>query len=228
MSLTRLQKRSVEEFLTKYGNTYNEEALDYIISNYETDIDKVDRPAVMTEIYSSLDILSQNKNIYYYLFQKLTENHNIDKNILEIGTGRFPTLSKFIYKNQQLKNKGSITLYDPEFSIKFARKGRIIRQPLAQRINIESYDLITAIVPSNQAESIIKQAEKYKKGLFLVLCGITYFEKNRTYDASISKEREDYIKYLIYNRDNDFIVEEEQVPEKYGVNYLILSKKLKK
>lgn len=225
MRLSEEQKKRIINFLHKYRECYSKVTLDYLENNFISDIHRTTRPCEMNQIYAHLHVLPDYQNIYKFFFMELQKNHNIYSNILEIGGGCLPVFAKYIAQEQIKCKQGKITIYDPKLIFKRLVHINLVRKYFDQQIDISNYDLITAIMPCNATELIIKQANFYQKELFLVLC-----EHNRLDDYQYPTEAdwENHIRNLIQFNSSNFDITESRIPKHFGYNYLIFHKTLKK
>lgn len=119
---------------------------------------------------SYFDLLSDKQNQSKYFFNEIKQTFPIDKDILEIGSGRFPSVAKYIDLIQQ-KTKGSITCYDS--AIKLYKSGNIIlkREDIKTDTNISKYDYIYSFRSCDATDTVLQLAQSQHKEFILGLCG---------------------------------------------------------
>lgn len=225
MRISQEQKNQIIDFLRKHRGLYSKNTLQYLEDNFMNDIYRTARPCEMNQIYAHFNVFPENQNIYKFFLNHIKENHDIYSNILEIGGGCFPVFAKYVAKEQLKCKSGKITVYDPKLVTKRINHVRLIRRQFDKLVDISDYDLITAIMPCNVAELIIKQASAYHKELFLVLCEHERFDN---YSYPTQADWENHIRELMYLDSNEFDITESRIPKQFGSNHLIFHKKHKK
>ncbi len=121
------------------------------------------------EVFDELGLIPGEYNIYEKFSNVVDSIHGLDnKNIIEIGGGRFPRLAKRI----RLKQKnGSITVYDPNLHVEFDSKRFKLRRRRANAYtDVNNCDLIIGLMPCKGAETLLDLALKNRKDFVLWLC----------------------------------------------------------
>ena len=121
------------------------------------------------EVFDELGFIPGEHNIYEKFSNVVDSVHGIDnKNIIEIGGGRFPRLAKRI----RLKQKtGSITVYDPNLHTEFdSERFKLRRRRANSYTDVNDCDLIIGLMPCKGAETLLDLALNNKKDFVLWLC----------------------------------------------------------
>lgn len=124
---------------------------------------------VYYQIFSALDLLEEEKDLYKCYLKKLKEYFTIEQNILEIGCGCFPALARLIDMEQTSLNKGTITAYDPYLST--TNVGNIILfKRKIDKEDLSDFDLLISTLACESADIALEKSYEYKKPLFLGIC----------------------------------------------------------
>lgn len=225
MFISKEQSKQVIDYFHTYGSLYNKNTLQTMINDFDKDISYKNCCHELMQVYSSLDVIPNRLNIYKYVLQYLTKNFDLKSNILEINGGPFPLLGKYIAKEQVELKKGKITVYDPYLIIKRLNHVILSRRNFNLKQDISNYDLLISMQPGLMADNIIKQANTYHKELFLICTNKLDFYSH--YPIYNKKSWENYIDLLIHEDEQNFIINKTKLPQEFGSNYFILTKKKK-
>ena len=161
----------VKDFLDKYPDLYSEYEKKVILnnvlkcrSNYNYNSD------YMREIYDELGLIPDSKNIYIGFLNFIKDSIEIEnRNILEVGGGTLPRLSKRIVNTT---NNTKITIYDPRLSIYINDTDRmkLVRKEFKKNTQIDGIDLLLGFMPCKGAEELIDSAILNKKDFLVGLC----------------------------------------------------------
>lgn len=216
-------------FLQKYGSNYSEDARKFIIENFEEMLSEPIVPDILKQIYSELGLIPREKDMYYGFLDMISANFGLDRNILEIGCGFYPTLSKYIDLEQQRLNKGSITAYDGSLVTTSLGKIKLYNRMFKSENSVENYDLIIGTLPCDATELIIRLSNREKKECFLALCGCTHF--STSYLMFNRPTQEDWFNYVFelaeYTLDENADIDMTYLDSSYNFSYPILIKKYK-
>lgn len=163
-------KKRIKKFLEKYHHLYDEFEINNIFSTLKyIDIKDLYYVEVIREILDELGVIPKEYNIYdAYISFLSTQTDLKNKNIIEIGGGRFPCLGRRI---NDVNEKGKITIYDPKLFKQNTNGNFILKKEKASlKTNVEEYDVIIGLMPCEGAETIIDLAINNNKDFFLWLC----------------------------------------------------------
>lgn len=121
------------------------------------------------EVLDELGYIPKEHNIYERFSNVIDDVHGIDnKNIVEIGGGRFPRLAKRL----KLKQKnGSITVYDPNLHTECDTERFKLKKKRANAYtDVNDCNLIIGLMPCKGAETLLDLALSNKKNFVLWLC----------------------------------------------------------
>lgn len=164
---------------------------------------------------SYFNLLSDEHKKAKCFFNEIKQTFPIDKDILEIGSGRFPSVAKYIDLIQQ-KTKGSITCYDS--AIKLYKSGNIIlkREDIKMDTNISRYDYIYSFRSCSATDTVLQLAQSQHKEFILGLCGCPK-EVPTDFAEIINNQSHkflsDYLEYLALS-DKQFIQLVLKLPQK--------------
>lgn len=160
--------KNFKRFLRKYQKLYDPQMLSFIKENFGQN-EEID---VLKQIYAELGILEKNENVYLECLNKIKELYGIEKNILEVGCGAYPILSKYIDEEQK---EGTITAYDSYLAPSRIGNIKLYKRNLTVEDDIKKFDLLVGILPCNATTLIIKKANENKKDFFIAPCKCTHF-----------------------------------------------------
>ena len=122
-----------------------------------------------TPFLDELDLIPEDYNIYNEFMNFIDDVHGIgNKNIVEIGGGRFPRLAKRINNS---RDNGKITVYDPRLSTEESDDRLVLkRKKASSHTDIDDCDLIIGLMPCKGAEVLLDLAIKNNKDFVLWLC----------------------------------------------------------
>ncbi len=193
LEIDKETNKKFKRFLRKYKKSYNPQMLSFIKENFGQD----EETDVLKQIYAELGILEKTENIYLECLDKIKELYGIEKNILEVGCGAYPILSKYIDEEQK---EGTITAYDTYLAPSKIGNIKLYRRNLTTEDDVKKFDLLVGVLPCNATTLIIEKANKNKKDFFIAPCKCTHFSS--TYLMFNQATLEDWELY-IYNLANN-------------------------
>lgn len=163
----------LKKYLSMYASGYDSSALEYINDNFFKFINRDDAPDILMQIYSELGVYSDKNNFYMQHVNNIKQNFDIGTNILDIGSGCMPAFANLLAQEQLKLGSGTITLYDPLLVMKNPKyKNMKLNKTLfTNDMSVESYDIITGILPCDATELIIQKACENRKNFYVAMCG---------------------------------------------------------
>mgnify|MGYP004512973647 FL=1 len=181
-------------FREKYGSGYELFHLQELATNFSDSKNKKKDYVACVRSFLNLDLEERDRYKAYFKFLK--ENFDLTGNILEIGAGTFPTLAHYIDKEQQLKESGSIEIYDP-LLVTMNLENIIANKSLFEDDKkTKDKDLLIGMAPRDATEVIVRTANKYKKPFSILMC--PNIKKSSKYDEEL-----DALLELINSTKND-------------------------
>ena len=188
-------------FMNKYGKKYSESVESYIRGHFYKDIGSYWLLMPLYQIYSELGIFPDDRNTYIAYFNKLIENFDIGKNILDVASGYLPAFANIVAERQIQLGSGTVTICDPTLIIDKVKHTNMVmtKEIFTRSTDLSKYDLITSIMPCETTETLIKTACENNKDFFIALCpcepinqanydDIPSFEKNTQLAKQLVKE----------------------------------------
>ena len=217
------------KFWKEYGKLFDAEDYYNLRHNLLRGYEVSGVPLKFLSIYSYLNILETNRDIYAWFLSFLrTYYHDfLDKNILEVSCGKVPALVKMIADAIDKKNsEGTITGIDSALVIKCIPNATLLKESLTNKTDLSPYNTIIGVAPCEAAPIAIKGACINKKELSLVLCGCIHMDGECFYPTY-----EKYLNHLYnivkYHISSDFEYDISAVPKCYNYEYPVLSLKRK-
>ena len=190
-------KEQMELFLSLYEDDYDDDAICFIRDNYLEFLKKGIRVDVVDQALVAVDLLPDDVNLYKRYLEFLKERYSLDREILEIGCGRFPAFSKYVDLAQREMNRGTITAYDPRLITTKFGNIRLHRRLFDDKTPISDFSLITAVRPCEATLSLIERANETDKDFSLLTCGCTHFPEIHLACQKSVPTRKEWHKYLI-------------------------------
>lgn len=125
----------------------------------------------------------------------INEKYGLNQDILEVGSGFFPTLAEKIDTYQQSINKGSITAIDPLLIPTSLGNVKLYKSSFSSNMSLKNYTLVTSMYPCESTVRIIESANAQDKDFSLLTCGCTHFSDYELYYGGYSTV-EDWQNYL--------------------------------
>lgn len=188
-----LRKR-IEAFLSIYGDEYDRSITDeeaeyiemslssYILAHYkEAYYDFNNGETIFSQIFSAIDALPKDKNPYFQMANKIEEEYGLDRDIVEVGGGRYPALAREIHKRQAKLHKGSITVYDPSLVVLQLEGIHLVKTPFNNATPLLKTDLVVGQKPCFATESIIRVANKNSVPFYIELCSCDHTPRKPIY-----------------------------------------------
>lgn len=130
-------------------------------------------PCAVSQIYDYLDLLKEENNIYKlfanFYFEYFDDSYN--KNIIDIASGRIPSSALRLQEGISLNGgQGKVTAYDP-WMLHLNFPGlKAKRKEFTEKTGIKKADVLTATMPCDATELIIKRAIQSEKEFLIQLC----------------------------------------------------------
>lgn len=220
------------EFMEKYGDDYKKISYEYeqtwlgrsvidFIKKYYVDVYYRPRKGenVFFQIFSAINALPPAKNPYYQFMNMIENDYGLDKNIIEVSAGYFPSLALEIAKKQKILGKGSITVYDPMIVTSQLEGMTIVRDRFTLSSPIPDNALIIGRNPCHATETIIRVANRENVPFCIELCNCDHSsnEFKLSHDfISISNMWHSYVDELVNST----------LPNGYGVEKQLLNNPL--
>ena len=169
----------IYDFFYKYGNLYGEKEVKRLMNeHYSTDLYEPESISWLSsnllQIYHSIDILPTSYDPYLIILKVLIEKFDIRCNILEVASGRFPSLGYDIAKKQLDFGVGTITFMDPNLICneknKLYRNVTPLCESFTMNTDLSKYDIILASHPHDVTLELIKSVINYNKDFLIFPC----------------------------------------------------------
>lgn len=152
------------------------------------------------QMFSAIDGL-EGRDPYYQTMQEIEREFGLDRDIIEVGCGMFPSLARIIAKRQKEIGKGTITAYDPELVTKTVEGVTLVRQHFTLATPIPKNALLIGRKPCEATGIMVKKAAKDQAELFLKLCDCDHIpdKMKQNYTDTFRKNWFQYIDDLVRN-----------------------------
>lgn len=185
------QIRLIKNYLEKYGKYYDELELLYLKDNLDTDTSLTLIPDVLRQILAELNLLKDEANVYKQFADLIQHIYGLDKNIIEVGGGVIPSLSKIIALRQK---EGTITVYDPRIIEENTLTNLILKKEIfTGKTKTTNTDLYIGFMPREATEVIIDRACLEKKDFIITLCSDGLNDEDSYYE-----DNEELVHSIIY------------------------------
>lgn len=163
-------KKKAIDFICHHPDAYNRMEKEYLISFIKSSsYPELFYTEFIREILDEMSLIPIEYNIYHDYANLINMIHGIDdRNITEIGGGRFPRLAHEMRLRQQ---KGTITVYDPKLYVTNSTDRLVLKKELVTKdTELNESDLIVGLMPCEGAEVLLNLALKNKTDFILWLC----------------------------------------------------------
>lgn len=152
------------------------------------------------QIFSGIDGLD-NKDPYLQTVKEIENEFGLDKNIIEVGCGMFPSLSRLIAQRQKEIGKGTITAYDPKLVTKTMEGVTLVKQNFTLSTPIPQNTLIIGRKPCQVTETMLRSAAKNKAELFIKLCDCNHIPEHlrSSYSGNCNTTWINYLNEILEN-----------------------------
>ncbi len=153
---------SLEEYLDMYSGQYTEEALNFIVNNfdYNTSVD------IIAQIRSKLDLFRPEKDPFQGFINYLRSKGLLKGKILEIGSGYYPILAERMADEQGIE----VTGIDPKLVETEIPKLKLIKGSFPEDVRIKDFDVVVAMMPCEITIPVINAAIEERKPFSIMLC----------------------------------------------------------
>ena len=184
------QKRLIKNFLEKYNKYYDYLELCYLKES-EIPSSYKDIPDILRQILCELNLMEDKDNAYLEFANLIEKIYGLDKNIVEVGGGIIPSLSKIIALKQK---KGTITVYDPRL-IEETTMPNLITKKEKFTLNtlVPNANLFIGFMPQKATETIIEKACLEQKDFIITLCGDGISDEDDYYE-----DNEEFLHAILY------------------------------
>lgn len=165
-------KHRIYEFLEIHKDAYDELERNFILGSVEWVLRSDNGFYISSpfrQILSETGYLEDDKNMYKGFLKILEEKFDINRNIVEVAGGIFPSLAKMIALKQKT---GTITVYDPRIIIPDKCPNNLIlkKQSFNSDTQIPNAQMLIAFMPCEATMDIINSACKNNLDFMISLC----------------------------------------------------------
>ena len=195
-NINQLESKSIEKsiinFIEKHKDGYTKEEIDFIKNNALWPLYCKYTTSILEEIYDELGILPSDRNVYLQFLNMIDQLFGLDKNIIEIGAGKIPTLAKHISLKQ---NSGTITIYDNKIltSLEYPKKLIVKREKFSSNTLLKPYNLMIGFMPEDISYLMVQEACKNKMDFIIGLSRLYYDYEEETYPDLLTERQQDLV-----------------------------------
>lgn len=161
--------RRVNKFLEAHRTSYTPREAEFIIHNATWGYEKDYVSDIMRQIYDEVGLLEEKQNMYEGFIKLLQQNFDINRDIIEVGGGVIPSLSKRLALRQKT---GTVTVYDPRVIEDISKTDNLIlrREMFGRNTPLGNSTMIIAFMPCDATNMIIDVACKHNLDFMIGLC----------------------------------------------------------
>lgn len=186
---------NLKEYLDLYGEFYPEGAVDFIKKNFLSEKFFLEDIDIMSQVYQLTGTYEMFPcNPYLNYLREMKKSFDLDRDLLEVGSGFYPAMAKII---SDIQTKGSITAMDYDSVISELGKIRILKKYFTVDTDVSQYEMLYGIMPCEATIPMIYSANKNDKDLFIGLCGCTHFENPGSMPFITSQMWFDYVESIV-------------------------------
>lgn len=171
-----LIKAKFEDFLNQYSKYYPKYIVPIIKEHFWKEQDKLTTLDALMQIYQECGLYDGKPSYYHYHLEKISELFNINSNIMEIGSGYFPSFANMIARSQLKSAQGTITIFDPNLIVTSSKyhNMKLHKEEFNFHMDVSNCDLLVGLLPCNATEEIIKAAIMNNKDFYISMCGCNH------------------------------------------------------
>ncbi|MBQ6687042.1 MAG: hypothetical protein IJN03_00780 [Bacilli bacterium] len=219
----------ITKFWKEYGRYYDADVRynfrHHLLSAFRED----DLPLLYLSIYSYLEIIPNRKDVYKWFLNYLKNTHKdfLEHDILEVGCGSVPALTKHIATNMlELGSKGTIKGIDENLIVSEIFGAELQKESFAYNTDISSADTIIGYAPCEATPIALRKACREKKELSIAVCECLHSDGS-FFTTNYDKLLNHYYRLVKREMSSDFIFDINQVPKEYNMEFPILTLKRK-
>ena len=126
------------------------------------------------QVSDEIGILDEDTNIYTGFAKLLHENFDINRNVVEVGSGKLPRLA---IKIRGLQTKGKVIVYDPVLTKRNYEDKHLVlkREMFSSDTIIPDDSLIVSFMPCEYTADLINYATSNRHDFMIALCGCNHY-----------------------------------------------------
>lgn len=162
-------EEGINLLLSFYGNELDPYLIDYISNSWFYDRNRDYTSDIMLQFFDELGVADDSTNYYKKFLNLLGENFDYNCNVLEVGGGHFPRLSKRLAEKQV---KGTVTVYDPKLlKVNYGLENlHLKKEEFTSSTSLDGVGLIIGCFPCQATDLIIERACQEKIDFQIALC----------------------------------------------------------
>ncbi len=168
-------KEAFKEYLNKYGDLYPDYVYEFITHHFMGPelfcgiaID------VMSQIYEEVGVYEDyGRNLYQSFLEYMQTYYDIDRNLLDVGCGFFPSFSKKVASAQK---SGSVKALDYDVITTDVPGITVEKVRFDTKYDISDIDMIYGLEPCEATADMIKVANAKDIDLCICMCGCTHLK----------------------------------------------------
>jgi len=166
---------------------------------------------LLAQIYEMNGIIKKSCSTYYNFSQILKYNFNLDRPVVEVGSGIFPVLGSYLSQEQRNLKNGTLTIYDSRIWTDSKVNAVLKKEMFTEKTIVPSNTLLIGTYPCEATEMMIEKALNEELEFCIALCGC-----NHSDNPSLNVD--EYHQFLV-----DKI--EDNMPKNYQLDVTYLPKK---
>lgn len=159
----------LKEYMEHYGHLYSEGAREEIECCFLSRFSKIRYSSdVLNQLYELFGVFEENKDNTYDIFiDNMVKRMDINRKLLEVGCGYYPSLAVRIASMQK---SGSVTAVDPKVVTDNVDGITVIKEFFSTSLGLEYFDMFYGLYPCEATIEMIILANIFDKDLCLMAC----------------------------------------------------------
>lgn len=169
MKSRMIYMRKLKDYMERYGIHYSKKAKAEIQKNFlDPSTPIIEASDIFNQIYEYIGVFEKEKpNTYDVFIDCMIERMDINRRLLEVGCGYYPSLAKRI---ASLQKYGSVTAIDPRVVTTEVEGIEVISGYFSTRLGLEQYDMFYGLYPCEATIEMITLANIFNKDLCILAC----------------------------------------------------------
>lgn len=167
-------EQAILDYIEKHYCDYTEHERNYIKRNIsfaqkDKNIGTLRTPYFLRQIYDELGLIPDNENMYHGFVKLLEEKMDINRDVIEVGSGIIPTVARRVASRQK---SGSITSYDPRLTVQATILPNMVikRENFTSKTKVKPNSLLIGFMPCEATTEIIESAAANNADFMVGLC----------------------------------------------------------
>lgn len=128
----------------------------------------------LAQLYEATGLVKKKCSTYYQMVQIMKQYFNLEKDVVEVGSGIFPIFGSYLRKEQLKLSSGTVTVYDPRLYIHYPTSAILKKEKFTLQTEIPKGGILVGLFPCEATEVMIEKALMENLEFCIALCGCNH------------------------------------------------------